>query len=75
MPRNCEICGKGTHTGNSIIRRGKAKKQGGIGLHTTGINRREFRANLHRVRAVQNGRRVRLTVCSSCIKAGKVTKA
>ena len=75
MPKVCEICGKGTSTGNSIVRRGMAKKKGGIGLHTTGINRREFRANLHRVRAVQNGRKVRLIVCASCIKAGKVTKA
>lgn len=75
MPRICEICGKGTQRGNSIVRRGKAKKQGGIGLHTTGINRREFRANLHRIRAIKDGRKVRLTVCTSCIKAGKITKA
>ena len=75
MPKVCEICGKGSRTGNSIIRRGMAKKKGGIGLHTTGINRRLFHANLHRVRALQNGRRVRLIVCASCIKAGKVTKS
>jgi len=75
MPKVCEICGKGTGTGNSIVRRGKAKKKGGIGLHTTGINRREFRPNLHKVRAVVDGRKVRLVVCASCIKRGKVTKA
>ncbi|MDD4873208.1 MAG: 50S ribosomal protein L28 [Kiritimatiellae bacterium] len=75
MPKVCEICGKGARMGSSIIRRGMAKKKGGIGLHSTGINKREFRANLHKVRAIQNGRKVRLVVCTSCIKSGKVIKA
>ena len=75
MPKVCEICGKGASMGNSIVRRGMAKKKGGIGLHTTGINRREFRANLHKVRAVLDGRKVRLVVCASCIKRGRVVKA
>jgi large subunit ribosomal protein L28 len=52
-----------------------AKKKGGIGLHTTGINRRDFLPNLQRVHAILNGRKVRLTVCTSCIKRGRVTKA
>ena len=75
MPKVCEICGKGKSKGNSIVRHGMAMKKGGIGLHTTGINRRTFKPNLHRVRAVQKGKKVRLTVCTSCIKAGKVVKA
>ena len=75
MPRACDICGKGSSKGNSIVRRGMAKKKGGIGLHTTGINRRDFHANLQRVRAVQDGTPVRLIVCTACIKKGKVTKA
>jgi len=75
MPRVCELCGKGAHVGSSIVRRGMAKKKGGIGLHTTGINRRDFLPNLQRVHAILNGRKVRLTVCTSCIKRGRVTKA
>lgn len=75
MPKICEICGKGTSSGNSIVRRGMAKKKGGIGLHTTGINKREFRANLHKVRVIKDGQRLRQVVCTSCIKAGKITKA
>ena len=75
MAKVCEICGKGPITGSSIVRRGLAKKKGGIGLHTTGINRRRFLPNLHRVRVMQGGRVVRRNVCATCIKAGKVAKA
>lgn len=35
-------------SGNSISRRGLPKKSGGIGLNTTGISRRTFRANMQR---------------------------
>jgi large subunit ribosomal protein L28 len=75
MARVCEICGKGPHFGNRIVRHGLAKKKGGIGLHTTGITPRRFLPNLHRVRAILNGGVVRRTVCAACIRAGKVVKA
>jgi large subunit ribosomal protein L28 len=51
------------------------KSKGGIGLHTTGITRRRFLPNLQRVRVSENGGVMRRTVCASCIKSGKVTKA
>lgn len=75
MARVCEVCGKGVRSGNTIVRHGLPKKKGGIGLHTTGITGRRFLPNLHKVRVVENGGVVRRTVCASCIKAGKVTKA
>jgi large subunit ribosomal protein L28 len=75
MAKSCEICGKTTMTGNRIVRHGMAKKAGGIGLHTTGITRRKFKPNLHKVRAVVKGRAVRMVACAQCIKAGKVKKA
>jgi len=75
MARICDICGKGPRSGNSIVRRGLAKKKGGIGLHTTGVNKRQFRPNLHRIRVVVNGGVQRKTVCAACIRAGKVLKA
>jgi large subunit ribosomal protein L28 len=52
-----------------------AKKKGGIGLHTTGITKRRFLPNLHRVRVVTPKGPTRKTVCATCIKSGKVTKA
>ncbi len=75
MAKVCDICGKGPMTGNRIIRKGLAKKKGGIGLHTTGITRRRFLPNLQRMRIVVNGGTRTRMVCSSCIKAGKIVKA
>ena len=74
MSKVCEICGKGGRSGNRVIRHGLAKKKGGIGLHTTGVNKRRFFPNLSRVRVSVNGGTVRKTVCAACIKAGKVEK-
>ncbi len=75
MARVCDICKKGVLSGNRITRHGLAKSKGGIGLHTTGIAAREFRPNLQKVRVNQNGTRTRLTVCTACIKKGKIVKA
>ena len=75
MSTVCQICGKGTTTGSRIVRHGLAKKHGGIGLHTTGISKRLFKANLQKIRAKVGGGVKTLTVCASCIKAGKVVKA
>lgn len=75
MARVCDLCGKGGHAGNSIVRRGLSKKKGGIGLHITGVNKRRFLPNLHRVRVAEQGGVVRKVVCAACIKSGRVTKA
>jgi len=75
MPRACEICGKTLRFGNRIVRRGLAKKKGGIGLHTTGITRRRFLPNLQRIRVREKGGVVRRLVCTACIRAGRITKA
>ena len=76
MAKVCDICGKGPVGGRSIVRHGMEKKKGGIGLHSTGVNKRRFLPNLHRIRVRRdNGGVVRQTVCAACIKAGKVVKA
>ena len=75
MARVCEICNKGPATGNKIVRSGLPKKTGGIGLNTTGVSKRRFLPNLHRIRVVENGRRLRRTVCAACIKSNRVVKA
>ncbi|MFN8190732.1 MAG: 50S ribosomal protein L28 [Nocardioidaceae bacterium] len=38
------------------------------------ITKRRFDPNIQRVRAVINARHARMNVCTSCIKAGKVTR-
>jgi large subunit ribosomal protein L28 len=42
--------------------------------HSHKRNRRRWNPNIQRVRAIVNGSPRRLSVCTSCIKAGKVTK-
>lgn len=71
----CMICGKKPGLGNVVVRHGLPKKSGGIGLHTTGINRRRFKANVQRVKVIQGGTTRTMRVCTGCIKAGKIVKA
>ena len=72
----CYICGKRPITGNSIARRGLAKKAGGVGKKITGITRRRFLPNLQRLRIfIKKDMVRRVLVCTGCIKAGKIQKA
>jgi large subunit ribosomal protein L28 len=58
----CKICGKGPSFGNVIS-------------HANNTRRRRWNPNLQRVRAVVEGVRMHIRVCTSCIRAGRVTKA
>ena len=75
MSKICEICGKKPVAGRTIVRRGLAKKKGGVGQKITGITGRRFLPNLKNVRAIVKGVPTRLTVCVKCLKAGKVVKS
>ena len=61
MAKVCEICGKKPITGNSVS-------------HAHNLTRRRWVPNLQRVRAMVNGKPKRISVCTSCLKAGKVVK-
>ncbi len=61
MAKNCEICGKKPIYGNNIS-------------HAHNITKRRWNPNLQVVRALVNGVPKRITVCTSCLKAGKVLK-
>lgn len=75
MSTSCQICGKGASVGARIVRHGLSKKKGGIGLHTTAVTKRTFKPNLQKLRARVGGGVKTMTVCTACIKAGKITKA
>lgn len=62
MSQLCAICGKKPMTGNNVS-------------HAHNVNKRRFNPNLQQVSAKVNGQKVRMTVCTKCIKAGKVEKA
>ena len=74
MPRVCHFTGKKTHFGKQVTHRGKAKYLGGVGTKVTGITPRKFKANIQKVRAIVNGRIVRLKVSAKAIRNGMVTK-
>ena len=76
MSRVCEYSGKRPQVGRRVVRRGKAKREGGIGQNVTGISKRRWKPNLQTIRVVdENGRVKKVKVCARYIKAGKFTKA
>ena len=61
MAAKCELCGKGPQFGNNVS-------------HANNKTRRRWNANLQSVRAKIAGGSQRMSVCTSCIKGGKITK-
>ncbi|MDJ0523312.1 MAG: 50S ribosomal protein L28 [Planctomycetota bacterium] len=74
MPRVCQISGKKTRKGRTYARRGLAKAKGGVGKKTTGKTLRQFKPNIQRVRAVVDGRVVRVKVAAKYLRRGLVEK-
>ena len=74
MPRICPFTGKKTTSGRQYTRRGRPKYLGGVGLKTTGRTKRKFRANIQRVRAVIDGRVMRINVSTAAIRQGLIVK-
>lgn len=61
MSRACDVCGKGIMFGNKVS-------------HANNASRRIWQPNLQRVRSVVDGRPMKLRVCASCLKSGRVVK-
>ncbi|MFY9110514.1 MAG: 50S ribosomal protein L28 [Desulfomonilia bacterium] len=61
MSRKCEICGKGPQTGNNVS-------------HAQNKTRRVWLPNLQRVRVNSTQGTRRITVCTQCIKSGRIEK-
>ena len=62
MAANGDVCGKGPSFGHTIS-------------HSHRRTKRRWNPNIQRVRTLQAGTPKRLNVCTSCLKAGKVTRA
>ena len=62
----CEICNKSISYGNklSIAR-----------SHISRRTSRTFKPNLRRVKAIVNGNTKTISVCSKCLRSGKVQRA
>ncbi|MCH2179792.1 MAG: 50S ribosomal protein L28 [Mariniblastus sp.] len=74
MSKECFYLGKKASMGNRVQTRGKAKRLGGVGTKITGITRRKFKPNLHKVRAVVDGKVKRVWVSTQAIRMGLVQK-
>ena len=74
MPRVCHFTGKKTTFGNQVTHRGKAKYLGGVGTKVTGITARKFKPNIQKVRAIIDGRIVRVKVSTKAMRNGVITK-
>ncbi|MDO5300972.1 MAG: 50S ribosomal protein L28 [Tissierellia bacterium] len=62
MSKKCEICGKEKTFGNTVS---FSHKRGN----------RSWSPNLQRVRAVVNGSKKRIYVCTRCLRSGRVERA
>ena len=62
MAQRCEVCGKGPAYGNVVS-------------HANNTRRRRWHVNLRRVKAVVDGVRKYVKVCTACIRSGRVKKA
>ncbi len=75
MSNVCQICGKKRIVGGSVVRRGLAKKKGGIGMHVVKNNKKVFKPNIQTVHAKKDGTNVTMRVCTACLRSGKIQKA
>jgi large subunit ribosomal protein L28 len=74
MARVCQFSGKHTVSGRQYTRRGLAKRKGGVGRKITGNTLRVFKPNIQKVRAVIDGRVVRVKVSAKLLRRGVVQK-
>ena len=74
MPRICVFTGKKTRAGRKYSRRGRPKYLGGVGIKITSKTKRTFKPNLQKVRAVIDGKVVRVRASAKAISRGLVVK-
>ena len=60
--RTCYVCGKGVAFGNNVS-------------HANNKTRRVWKPNLQVVRTLVDGKIEKVKVCTSCLSAGKVSRA
>ena len=62
MARKCEVCGKGTVSGNKVS-------------HSMIHTRRKWNANIQSVKINDNGTVRKANVCTRCMRSGKIVRA
>ena len=62
MGKYCEICEKGTLNGHAVS-------------HSNRKTNRTWKPNIRKVKAVVNGTNTTVSVCSRCLRSGKIERA
>lgn len=62
MSRKCDVCGKGQITGHSVS-------------HSNRHAKRVWAPNIKQVKAVVDGTQKKISVCTRCLRSGKVQRA
>jgi len=58
----CFVCGKQRMAGHTVS-------------HANNVTKRVFKVNIQNVRALVNGRAKQVSVCTRCLRGGKIEKA
>jgi large subunit ribosomal protein L28 len=61
MSNRCDICGKGRMTGNKVS-------------HSNRKSRTVSQPNTQKLKAIVDGKPVRIRACTRCIRSGRVAK-
>jgi large subunit ribosomal protein L28 len=61
MAQICEVCKKRPHVGNKVS-------------HAHNKSKRRWMPNLQKIRALRDGKVVRIKVCTQCIRSGRIQK-
>ncbi|MFH0924651.1 MAG: 50S ribosomal protein L28 [bacterium] len=62
MSQRCDICGKGPLVGYNVS-------------HAHNKTKKRWMPNIQKVKALINGTKKRVKVCTGCIKSGRIQKA
>ena len=58
----CEICGKSVQFGNNVS-------------HSNKKTRKMWKPNIRKLKVIEKGRTVKKSICTRCLKSGKIAKA
>ncbi|HPF53460.1 MAG TPA: 50S ribosomal protein L28 [Eubacteriales bacterium] len=62
MGKYCEVCNKGTMSGNNVS-------------HSNRKSRRSWAPNIQTVHVIVNGTTRKMNVCTRCLRSGKVVRS
>jgi large subunit ribosomal protein L28 len=68
MARVCEICKRGTTSGQNVPRKGLPRKKGGGGVKIGVRTKRTFKINLVSKVIERNGVRKKIKICTRCLR-------